>query len=187
MPVKVGDKLSQIQLNHLNATFLFEEHGIPILDYFFPRHKLANLYQEPHLEFHCENPYLVQQLRQLLPFGHYLITAQQNSLISNSTKCQLCLQAHTQFLYWYLQWVKKLSQCLAIFERLTQRKSSKLCNNMNIIYDLLGHLGFWINPRSCDLRQNWWNARQNKTPYHWDSFFTLYFLAIHPLYQPKLA
>ena len=41
-----------------------------------------------------------------------------------------------------LQWVKKLSQCLAVFERLTQRKSSKLCNNMKIIYDLLGYLGF---------------------------------------------
>ena len=34
------------------------------------------------------------------------------------------------------------SSSQAVFERLTQRKSSKLCNNMKIIYDLLGHLGF---------------------------------------------
>jgi len=34
----------------------------------------------------------------------------------------------------YVQWVKKLSQCLAVLKRLTCRKTSKLCNNLKIIY-----------------------------------------------------
>jgi len=79
-----------------------------------------------------------------------------------------------------IQWVKKLSQCLAILERLTQNKSDKLCNNMKIIYVILGHLSFQNNPRSCDLDQNWWSTKQNKTPYHWDSFLTLYYFSNTP-------
>ena len=35
-----------------------------------------------------------------------------------------------------IQWVKKLSQCLAVLKRLTCRKSSKLYNNVKIIYPL---------------------------------------------------
>jgi len=37
----------------------------------------------------------------------------------------------------YVQWVKKLSQCLALLKRLTCQKSSKLCNNVKIIYLLI--------------------------------------------------
>jgi hypothetical protein len=36
-----------------------------------------------------------------------------------------------------VQWLKKLSQCLAILERLTWDKSNKLCNNLKIISDLV--------------------------------------------------
>jgi hypothetical protein len=35
-----------------------------------------------------------------------------------------------------LQWVKKLSQCLAVLERLTCRTTSKLHNNLKIIYEI---------------------------------------------------
>ena len=56
---------------------------------------------------------------------------------------------------YYLQWVKKLSQCLAVLKRLTCRKSSKLCNNVKIIYVILHYLSSYISPRSCDLKQNW--------------------------------
>jgi hypothetical protein len=50
----------------------------------------------------------------------------------------------------YVQWVKKLSQCLAVLERLTWHKSNKLCNNLKLIYVILGHLSFYIslNPRN---------------------------------------
>ena len=54
----------------------------------------------------------------------------------------------------FIQWLKKLSQCLAILERLTWHKSSRLHNNMKILYVILGHLGFPIDPRSCDSEQN---------------------------------
>jgi len=53
-----------------------------------------------------------------------------------------------------IQWVKKLSQCLALLKRLTCQKSSKLCNNVKIIYVILHHLSSYISPRSCDLKQN---------------------------------
>jgi hypothetical protein len=41
-----------------------------------------------------------------------------------------------------VQWVKKLSQCLAVLERLTWHKLNKLWNNLKIIYIILGHLSF---------------------------------------------
>lgn len=50
-----------------------------------------------------------------------------------------------------IQWVKKLSQCLAVLERLTCRKPNKLCNNLQIIYIILGYLGFQTSPILCDL------------------------------------
>jgi hypothetical protein len=50
-----------------------------------------------------------------------------------------------------IQWVKKLSQCLAVLERLTCRKTSKLHNNLKIIYEILSHLGFQTSPISYDL------------------------------------
>jgi hypothetical protein len=50
-----------------------------------------------------------------------------------------------------VQWVKKLSQCLAVLERLTCRKPNKLCNNLQIIYIILGYLGFQTSPILCDL------------------------------------
>jgi hypothetical protein len=53
-----------------------------------------------------------------------------------------------------LQWVKKLSQCLAVLERLTWHKSNKLSNNLKIIYVILGYLGFYINLNARDLKQN---------------------------------
>ena len=53
-----------------------------------------------------------------------------------------------------LQWLKKLSQCLAVLERLTWHKSSKLHNNLKIMYIILDHLGFSMHPRLCDSEQN---------------------------------
>ena len=34
----------------------------------------------------------------------------------------------------HIQWVKKLSQCLAVLERVVCNKSNKLENNVKIIY-----------------------------------------------------
>jgi hypothetical protein len=53
-----------------------------------------------------------------------------------------------------VQWVKKLSQCLAVLERLTWHKSSKLHNNLKIIYVILGHFSFQISRNARDLEQN---------------------------------
>jgi hypothetical protein len=41
-----------------------------------------------------------------------------------------------------VQWVKKLSQCLAVLERPAWHKLSKLHNNLKIIYVILGYLSF---------------------------------------------
>ena len=45
----------------------------------------------------------------------------------------------------HVQWVKKLSQCLALLKRLVWRKSNKLHNNLKIIYVILDYLGFWTH------------------------------------------
>jgi hypothetical protein len=52
----------------------------------------------------------------------------------------------------HVQWVKKLSQCLAVLERLTWHKSNKLYNNLKIIYVILGHLSFHISLNPRDLK-----------------------------------
>jgi hypothetical protein len=52
----------------------------------------------------------------------------------------------------HVQWVKKLSQCLAVLERLTWHKSNKLYNNLKIIYVILGHLSFHISLNARDLK-----------------------------------
>src|SRR3979490_844054 len=49
-----------------------------------------------------------------------------------------------------LQLLKKLSQCLAILQRLSCRKSNKLYNNMKITYIILCYLGFRISFISCN-------------------------------------
>jgi len=75
-----------------------------------------------------------------------------------------------------IQSLKKLSQCLAVLERLSWNKSDKLSNNLKIEYVILHYLGFRKCPRSCDSDQNWCNYKRNKMPYHWDSFLILYFI-----------
>ena len=50
-----------------------------------------------------------------------------------------------------IQWLKKVSQCFAIFKRMTCHKSGKLSNNLKIIYVIVHHLRFLTSPRSCDL------------------------------------
>ena len=75
-----------------------------------------------------------------------------------------------------VQLLKKPSQCFAILERVTWNKSNKLSNIVKIMYVILHHLGFRKYPVSCDLDQKWCNNKQNKMPYHWDSFLTLYFI-----------
>jgi len=102
------------------------------------------------------------------------------------TNDALVLPEHLEELYPHisliqnLQWLKKLSQCLAVLKRLTWHKSSKLHNNLKIMYIILDHLGFPMNPRSYNSEQNWLNNRQNKTYYHWDSFFTHYYFGNTP-------
>ena len=54
----------------------------------------------------------------------------------------------------HVQLLKKLSQCLAVFERLGWNKSNKLSNTLKIKYVILHHLGFWKCLRSCDSDQN---------------------------------
>jgi hypothetical protein len=39
-------------------------------------------------------------------------------------------------------------------ERLTWHKSNKLCNNLKIIYVILGHLSFYISLNARDLKSN---------------------------------
>ena len=74
-----------------------------------------------------------------------------------------------------LQWVKKLSQCLAVLERSYCNKSSQIYKNVKIIYVIESHLGFRTSPNICDLKQNWWTVNQNKMAHDWDHFFTLYY------------
>jgi hypothetical protein len=58
---------------------------------------------------------------------------------------------HVESTKHHIQWVKKLSQCLAVLKRLTCRNTSKLHYNLKVIYNILGHLGFQTSPISCDL------------------------------------
>jgi hypothetical protein len=95
-------KLSETQLNHLNATFLFSTHHHPILDYYFPANELINLRTEPHTEHFCKNSYLLHNLQQHLPFGHFLTEPQWNFLVSGQNKLQIIKACHAQLLYWYL-------------------------------------------------------------------------------------
>jgi hypothetical protein len=53
-----------------------------------------------------------------------------------------------------IQLLKKLSQCLAILQRLSCRKSNKIHNNLKITYIILCHLDFRISLISCDVVQN---------------------------------
>jgi hypothetical protein len=53
-----------------------------------------------------------------------------------------------------VQSLKKLSQCLAILQRLSCRKSNKLHNNLKVTYIILCHRDFRISFISCDLVQN---------------------------------
>ena len=78
------EELSQTQLNHLNATFLFETQRRAIVDQHFS--DLTDLRIEPHIKFCCDNPYLVTPLRRCLPFGHYLTTLQKNILTGGDYK-----------------------------------------------------------------------------------------------------
>ena len=94
------EELSQTQLNHLNATFLFETQRRAIIDQHFD--DLTDLRTEPHIEFRCDNPYLVTPLRRCLPFGHYLTTLQKNILTGGNYKARLITHSRSQFLYWYL-------------------------------------------------------------------------------------
>jgi hypothetical protein len=94
------EELSQTQLNHLNATFLFETQRRAIIDQHFD--DLTDLRTEPHIEFRCDNPYLVTSLRRCLPFGHYLTTLQKNILTGGNYKARLITHSRSQFLYWYL-------------------------------------------------------------------------------------
>ena len=96
------EDLSETQLNHLNATFLFEEHRLPIQNFYFPEEELVDLRTQPHIEFSCENPYLNLDLRRCLPFGHFLTTAQKTYLIGDRNKSQLLTHSRAQILYWYL-------------------------------------------------------------------------------------
>jgi hypothetical protein len=98
----VADELSQTQLNHLNATALFEPHCRSIIDEFFPPHWLIDLRQERHTEFHCENPYLFDNLRCLLPFG-VTLSRHQHDLLTDRRRTAAFLQGvRRQLLYWYL-------------------------------------------------------------------------------------
>jgi hypothetical protein len=57
------------------------------------------------------------------------------------------IQNKTPYKGWHnkkldVQWLKKLSQCLAISKRLTCHKSDKINKTLKIIYVILQHLGF---------------------------------------------
>ena len=90
----------------------------------------------------------------------------------------------------HVQLLKKLSQCLAVLQRLMWCRSNKLYNNLKIIGVILCHLSFLTSPEARDLDQNWLKYKQNKTSYHWDSFLTLYYFTnthvINSLYDPLL-
>ena len=54
----------------------------------------------------------------------------------------------------YIQWVKKLPQCLCILKRLVLCEGltySKVLNNSS---DILEHVGYLSNQESCDYNQN---------------------------------
>ena len=96
------DLLSQTQLNHLDATTLFEGHRRPIQDFYFPTEELCDLRTQPQIEFNCQNPYLVSDLRRCLPFGHFLRPSQFQYLTGLRNKEELIKHSRSQILYWYL-------------------------------------------------------------------------------------
>ena len=76
------EELSQTQLNHLNATLLWEQIREQIRQSIFPQQHFVDLRHELHTEFHSESPYIYDQLRRLLPFG-VTLTAAQKTLFTN--------------------------------------------------------------------------------------------------------
>jgi gag-pre-integrase-like protein len=77
--------------------------------------------------------------------------------LSKIKDCTACIQAKSSVQPYkghHIQWLKKLSQCLATLERLACHKSNKIDNNLKLIYVILHYLGFRISPRSCDLDKN---------------------------------
>ena len=95
-------ELSQIQLNHLNAAFLFENHRRRVLDAYFPPDSISDLALDPLIEFHCNNPYLWDSLRSSLPFGRYLSQSHLDQLTNRYNTTRFTYNARTQLLYWYL-------------------------------------------------------------------------------------
>ena len=74
----------------------------------------------------------------------------------------------------HLQWLKKLLQCLLIFERLNQCGILTWAMALKFLSYELQHICFPKHFKSCDLKGNSLNPMLIKTLTHWSSFLTLY-------------
>ena len=77
----------------------------------------------------------------------------------------------------HIQWLKKLPQCLHVFERSIRHEVLTSAGNLVCSCKILWHRGFRMDPGSCDLDQNSLSNKPYKMVTHWGSFLTLsYFL-----------
>src|SRR5882762_803235 len=76
-----------------------------------------------------------------------------------------------------IQWDKKLPQCLCILERLVLCEGVTKVKILKMSHDILEHVDYLPNEKSCDSNKNSLLNKSNKIINHWDSFLT------HHLFQ----
>ena len=114
--------------------------------------------------FHGSGSHLIGSLRYFayLRFMKFLVAPKSTNAIDSAlfdfectkkwTVINFLLNIYTSVVS--LQSLKKLSQCLAIWERLTCLKSNKLYDNLKIIYNIVQHRNFWTFLKPHDLDRN---------------------------------
>ena len=78
-----------------------------------------------------------------------------------------------------IQWLKKLLQCLHVFERFNHYSMITQSIIINIFLRRLGHLGFPTQVRPCNYNQNSLFCKPNKMATHWSSFLSLHYSTIY--------
>src|SRR5882762_3961675 len=75
-------------------------------------------------------------------------------------------------MYLYLQWLKKLSQCLITSSCLAYGTILSTAITLGKLYLIVYHVGFLITKYSFNLDENLKYNKSNKIITHWDSFLT---------------
>jgi hypothetical protein len=147
----VTERLSELQIYHLDAAHAFHPHNRRIRNLYFPEGSLSDLRQDPLIEYWCENPRLFTSLRILLPFRRILSHSQVDFLVAPYWTTHLVNNCSTQLLYWYLARADaslsgQLVSHIAIYPELDQFWFNYIASNSQQIKDRLlrGHKVFYL-------------------------------------------